>query len=92
MTDSIKTTMSPMTRHDFRARRIFRYDPMARLFRLGRCVWQRGTVGDGQGYSVKLTLALHPRLWSYRREMTGFVLSVCGVRLHYQRSYGGINV
>ena len=89
MSDSID---APMARHHFKVRRIFRYDPMARLFRLGRCVWQRGTVGDGRGYSVKLTLALNPRLWKYQREMTGFVLTLFGFRLHYQRSYGGINV
>jgi len=72
-------------------RRIFRYDPDNRLLRLFRVTWQRGTVGDGKGYSNKLTLGLRPRLFGFRREYGGWLLTLFGLRLHYDRSYGGIH-
>ena len=34
---------------------VLRYDPTLRAIRLGRLMWTRGTVGDGKGYSVKLS-------------------------------------
>lgn len=69
---------------------IGRYSPPERLLRLARFVWQTGKVGDGSGYSSKFTLGLRPALFGFRREWDGWLLTVCGLRLHYQRSYGGI--
>lgn len=80
-----------MTRHGFKVRWINRYDDSARMRRLARAVWQRGTVGDGQGYSVKLTLGLRPALLAWRREYGGWIATVAGLRVHYRRSYGGIH-
>jgi hypothetical protein len=82
----------PVTRHHFAARTILRYDRRNRLLRLARVVWQRGIAGDGTGYSSKLSLALRPAAFAWRREWDGWLLTVAGVRLHYQRSYGGIQV
>lgn len=72
-------------------RRIFRYDPDNQLLRLLRMTWQRETVGDGKGYSAKFTLGLRPCLFSFRREYGGWLLTILGLRLHYDRSFGGIH-
>lgn len=67
---------------------------------LTRICWNRGTPGDGKGYSVKLTVSL---CWAWydlwvglfvKRETFGFILFLCllpclPIRIHYQRSYGG---
>lgn len=81
-----------MKRHHFAARKVLRYDDRQRLFRVARAVWQRGVVGDGEGYSASVSLALRPALFLWHRETFGWFLVVAGVRLHYQRSYGGIQV
>lgn len=75
---------------NLRARWIGRYDPGLRALRLGRVLWERGTVGDGEGYSAKLSLALQPRLLRWRRDPgREWWLTLAGVRVHYKRSYGG---
>lgn len=81
-----------MRRHHFAARFVLRPARRERLFRVARAVWQRGVVGDGRGYSSSVSLALRPALFSWRKEWDGWLLTVAGVRLHYQRSYGGIQV
>jgi hypothetical protein len=70
-------------------KRVCRWDSAARLYRVGRLTYDRGDVGDGEGYSVKVSLGLTPKFLRYRRELFGWILTVCGVRLHYRRSYGG---
>lgn len=67
-----------------------RWDPCSRLLRLARLMWTRGTVGDGRGYSAKLTLALRPALFAVRREWQSVAVTLLGVQVHYQRAYGGI--
>lgn len=68
---------------------------------LTRLRWERGTVGDGEGYSVKLSLSLGWKwqdLWVglfIKPEYTGWIAYLCllpclPIRIHYQRSYGGI--
>lgn len=70
---------------------IGRYDPGLRALRLGRALWERGTVGDGNGYSAKLSLALHTKLFRWRHwDGREWCLTLAGVRVHYQRAYGGI--
>jgi hypothetical protein len=67
-------------------------DIQGRILRLFRVMWIRGTVGDGHGYSAKLSLALRPALFGFHREWQQFFVTVLGVRVHFQRSYGGIHV
>lgn len=62
-------------------KRVMRWDRDARLLRVRRVTW-----GDGHR---KLSLGLRRRLFAYRREWDGWLLTVLGVRVHYQRSYGG---
>ncbi len=71
---------------------VLRYDPTLRAIRLGRLMWTRGTVGDGKGYSVKLSVALAPSLFLFARDTCGWTLRLLGLRLHMKRSYGGIHV
>jgi hypothetical protein len=73
---------------------VFRYDNGARLLRLCRFLWTRGTVGDGKGYSQKVSLALTPRFFGVYRHSGnhgGFVLTLFGLRLNIERSYGGVH-
>jgi hypothetical protein len=80
-----------MIRHHLRFKRVMRCDSRQRMLRLCRWVWQRGVVGDGQGYSSKLSLALRPAPLSWHKERDGWLLTVAGVRVHYKRSWGGID-
>lgn len=66
-----------------------RWDARNRLLRLFRVMWERGQVGDGKGYSVKLSVGLGSTLLHWRRESDGWILAALGVRLHYRWSYGG---
>jgi hypothetical protein len=67
-----------------------RYDPTNRLVRLARLVWTRGVVGDGKGYSAKLSIGLRPCWFMWRGEYDGWLLTVLGFRLHYVKAWGGI--
>lgn len=58
----------------------------ARLFRV---MWERGTVGDGKGYSAKLAASLVLKLAEWKRYADGWRVTVIGLSLHYRRSYGG---
>ncbi len=58
----------------------------ARLFRV---IWERGTVGDGKGYSAKLAASLVLKLAEWQRYSDGWRATVVGLSLHYRRSYGG---
>lgn len=74
-----------------RAKWIGRYDSGARMLRLGRLAWERGTVGDGNGYSAKLSFGLRIAMLQWRFDgHRGWMINVAGLRIHYQRSYGGI--
>ena len=56
-----------------------RYDKVEQVLRLCRIVGARGVVGDGQGYSWKLSL--------------GLKASFCNpLRVRWQKSYGGCYV
>jgi len=70
---------------------IFRVDTIQRFLRVARVVWERGTVGDGAGYSAKLSFALDPQMfrWFERDAATDWRFTLLGVRVHYCRSYGG---
>ncbi|WP_424140942.1 hypothetical protein [Roseomonas chloroacetimidivorans] len=75
---------------NLRWKRVGRYDASNRLLRVGRLMWERGVVGDGNGYSAKLSFGLSWRLLPLvRRERDGWLVRVLGLRLHYRRAYGG---
>lgn len=85
------TIGSPRVPYKAFAKLFCRWDGRARLLRLGRLVWAKGRPGvSGGGYTAKLSLALTPSVLRFSRGLLGeWALVVLGVRLHYQRSYGG---
>jgi hypothetical protein len=79
--------------NNFRVKYVGTLSRAERHIRLFRVMWERGRVGDGRGYSVKLAIGLVPRMFTYDRGVLGEVtLSIAGLRVHYRRSYGGIFV
>ena len=62
------------------------HDRKLRLFRL---TWERGTVGDGHGYSSMFTLGVSPQLYGWYRGFRDYRLTLVGLVFHYKRSYGG---
>lgn len=69
-----------------------RYQPTPRMLRLCRLMWRRGVCGNGKGYSTKLSVALVPVPFRVASAWDGWAVTVAGVRVHLQRSYGGIHV
>lgn len=66
------------------------WDSRAKLLRLGRLVWKCGEgPGFGKGHCSMLSLALTPKLFGFRREHFDTFVTLFGVRLHFQRSFGG---
>lgn len=58
-----------------------------RLFRL---ILERGTVGDGTGYSSCFSVALVRKLFVFKRISSDDVrFVILGLSFHYMRSYGG---
>lgn len=92
------SAMTPhMKRHSLTARMFTSYDPQRRLFRFACIMWHRGRAADGVGYSSKLSFALRPKLFQWQTYGNVrntyddvFDVTVLGVRVHLQRSYGGI--
>lgn len=72
-----------------RIKPVMRLDTSWPKFRLARLMWERGTVGDGIGYSAKLAVALRPRLFQVKRSYDGWRVVVLGLELHMARSWGG---
>lgn len=67
---------------------------------LTRIYWNRGTPGDGKGYSTKFTVSLcfaWYDIWIglfIKRELWGCIAYLCllpclPIRFHWKRSYGG---
>lgn len=78
-------------RNNLRIKKVMRLDTIQRHFRLFRIMWERGKVGDGNGYSAKLSVGLEPQISRWERQAgTDWLVTVVGVRVHYCRSYGGI--
>lgn len=78
---------------NLRAKWVFRHDEIQRHFRIVRILWERGIPGKpGGGYSAKLAVGIGPRLFSRieRDALTDWRFTIFGIRLHYNRSYGGI--
>lgn len=72
-------------------KRVMRYEPAQRKFRLFRLMWTKGVVGKG-GYSAKLAVSLWPRLFHFERDFHEWRLTVLGISVHKKLSYGGIFV
>jgi len=68
---------------------VLRFSKRDKLFRIFRVVYNKGNVGDGKGYSAKVSLALMPVLVGFRKELFGFTLCFLGFRLHHKKAYGG---
>jgi len=68
---------------------VLRWDSAARLFRLGRVSWDRGTVGNRMSYSSIFSLAFTPRLFQWQDEVDGWILTVLCLRFHRRWSWGG---
>lgn len=72
-----------------RFKKIMRYDSTQKKLRLGVFIWQRGAWGGGRPYSFKLTLALQPALFSFRREWDQVRMTLLGLSVNYHESAGG---
>jgi hypothetical protein len=95
----MRTTLPPPDRR-FRVQWKPNLIPPERRLVLTRVYWNRGTPGDGKGYSAKVSLSL---CWSWRRpyvglhvqrERYGWIAWLCllpcvPLRVHLLRSYGG---
>jgi hypothetical protein len=78
---------------DLRIKRVMRYDEIQGHFRLFRVMWEVGIVGDGQGHSNMLSVAVQPKLFLFDRiSPCSWMLVILGVRIHRKRSFGGIFV
>jgi hypothetical protein len=69
-----------------------RVDSTQKILRMFRLMWTRGTVGDGHGYSSKLTMALDWKPFGFHREWCEVFVTLFWLRFHVQRSYGGTHV
>lgn len=69
---------------------VFRWSSNEKMLRLFRIIWNVGTVGDGKGYSAKISVGLQRRLFYFQREWRAWRLTFLGFHLSYRRSYGGI--
>ena len=69
-----------------------RKHPYAARVNLFRIFWTSGDVGDGKGYSAKLSLGLCPSLFRWQSDFNEWCLTMLGIRVHKKRSYGGVMV
>ena len=75
---------------NLRYKTVMRRDNIQEFLRLWRIMWERGTPGDGKGYSAKFTVGLIKKAFAYQRDArTDWIVILAGIRLHYSRSYGG---
>lgn len=70
-------------------KRVMRYAPPERKFRLFRIMWNRGIVGKG-GYSAKVAVSLWPKLFHFQRDFNEWRLTILGISVHRVLSYGGV--
>ena len=79
-----------------RLKTVFRYSPHEKLYRLFRVIWRRGKgpgVGAPNNYDAELTFALCRPWWiGFRRECDGWRLWFAGLRVHHEKSFGGVIV
>lgn len=72
---------------------VMRWDEVS-IYRLFRIMGTRGSVGDGNGYSWKLGVALitTPSFQLIRSPKSSWVWHFAFFRISYHRAYGGIFV
>jgi hypothetical protein len=75
---------------DLRIKTVLRYDEIQGHFRLFCVMWETGIVGDGNGHSNMVSVAVQPKLFAWQRGFASWMLVICGIRIHRKRSYGGI--
>ena len=69
---------------------VFRYSASERMVRLLRLTWDRGNVGDGRGYSNKLSVGLQKSLFYFDKQVCGcWRMTLLGLHLSRQKSFGG---
>lgn len=71
---------------------VFTWSASERKIRLFRIIWEhRGSqIGlDPMAYSAMVSFSLVPRIYRNEPVLFGFDVSVLGLRIHYQRNYGG---
>jgi hypothetical protein len=70
---------------------VMTWESRKRKFRLFRFIWERGTVGDGKGYSAFFSVGIVPRLFGLESKphVNEWRATLAGITLHYRRSYGG---
>jgi hypothetical protein len=71
-----------------KVKRVLTYQPGYRKFRVCRFAWRR--IKGDPGYSRVLSISLWPRLFTYAREETGWVVTLFGVQIHLKTSGRGI--
>lgn len=81
--------LPPLT-HKLRVKPVFRYSPAEKKVRLGRIMWATGPDSTQPGwYSAFISLTLVPRIFRFERGFHAWELTILGVRIHHQKSYGG---
>jgi hypothetical protein len=70
------------------------WSPREKMLRVCRFVYRGGPRGSlpgqpGGGYTAKLSLALRPSLFSFKRSRHEWEATLLGVRIHHQKSFGG---
>lgn len=73
----------------WKCRMVWRYSRSEKMIRLFRVFRHVGRVGDGVGFSEMVSLAVVPCLLRHEREMRGWCLTILGLRVHYQKDFGG---
>ena len=67
---------------------VFRWDNNGKIFRIFRCGWNKEKIGHARYLQAKLSFALTPRLFFFKKECcNGVRLTVFGIRLHYAEFY-----
>lgn len=80
---------------------VFTWSPAERKVRLFRVIWEREALAvihyttleerdiKSRSYSAMVSFSLVPRIFKTVPMLSGFDVTVLGVRVHHQRSYGG---
>lgn len=74
---------------NIRAKRVLKYDPSQRKFRLFRVMWEANSGPGPSGYSAKAAVSLVPKLFGLKVGSDDARITAMGVQLHMRRSYGG---
>lgn len=76
-------------------KKVMRWDDGNRIFRIARFTWTKGArqdIGKGEAYSAKLSLGISLKPFECKSCCDGFTICLLGLRVHFQKSFGGIYV